>query len=335
LLHPESFLNLPRLKAKLTTIIPVRNGQEFILQTLQSLKAQTLRPDRVIFLDNHSTDATEAIALDFKGLPIEFIRNETNLGVFGNFDHCLDFAAETEYLHILHSDDLILPQFYEVMVGHLQDCPGRAFGWCTDERIDEHNQHLSFSDKIDGRVDVLDRDTFLKIKAEIGNQSFCSTLMKTNYQSAPARFPLDMVVYGDMVYWARFGSHAEKIVFVRRPLAQYRWHQTNMSVYVAPNLKSLVVDCWSTMQMAEALRGKPTEPIRKLKIKGLMAVRCGIMAKRFRQLDKAAYAREIVSTGRTYTGWPIWLAGQFLVETRELIVFKILRRPRHKQNVFS
>ncbi len=323
------------MKARITTTIPVRNGQEFILQTLQSLKAQTLPPDRVIVLDNHSTDNTEAIVKSFEGLPIEFIRNETNLGVFGNFDHCLDFAAETEYLQILHADDVILPRFYEVMVGHLQDCPGRAFGWCTDERIDEHNQHLTFSDEIDGSVEVLDRDTFLKIKAEIGNQSFCSTLMKTNYQPAPARFPLDIAVYGDMVYWARFGSFSQKIVFVRLPLAQYRWHQTNMSVYVAPNLKSLVIDCWNTMQMAEALRDKPTEPIRKLKIKGLMAVRCNIMAKRFRQLGNAPYALEIIAKGRSYTGWPIWLAGRFLVELRELIVFKILRRPRHKQNVFS
>ena len=131
-----------------------------------------------------------------------------------------------------------------------------------------------------------------------------------------------MLVYGDMVYWARFGSHAEKIIFVKRPLAQYRWHQTNMSVYVAPNLKSLVVDCWSTMQMAEALRNKPTEPVRKMKLKGLMAVRCGIMALRFRQLGNLPYALENVKTGRGYTGWPIWLAGQFLVQLRELIVFK-------------
>lgn len=323
------------MQAKITTTIPVRNGQEFILQTLQSLATQTLRPDRVIVLDNLSTDATEEIVKGFKELPVEFIRNPKDLGTFGNFDHCLDFAAETEYLHILHADDLILPEFYETMVGYLQDCPGRAFGWCIDERIDEHNQHLTFSDKVDGRVDILDRDTFLKIKAEIGNQSFCSTLMKTNYLPAPARFPMDMLVYGDMVYWARFGSHAGKIVFVKRPLAQYRWHQTNRSVFVAPNLKSLVVDCWNTMQMAEALRNKSTEPIRRLKLKGLMAVRCGIMAKRFRQLGNLPYSREIVKTGRGYTGWPVWLAGQFLVQLRELVVFKIGRRPRHRQNIFS
>jgi len=42
-----------------------------------------------------------------------------------------------------------------------------------------------------------------------------------------------------------------------------------------------------------------------------------------------------VKTGRGYTGLPIWLAGQFLVELRELLVFKIGRRPRHRQNIFS
>ncbi len=323
------------MKAKITTVIPVRNGEEFLLQTLQSLAAQTMRPDRVIVLDNHSTDATEQIVKGFKGLPVEFSRNEKDLGTFGNFDHCLDYAAETEYLQILHADDLIRPEFYEVMVGWLQDCPGRAFGWCVDERIDEHNQHLTFSDKIDGCIQILDRDTFLKIKAEIGNQSFCSTLMKTNYQPAPARFPLDMLVYGDMVYWARFGAHAEKIVFVRRPLAQYRWHQTNQSVYVAPNLKFLVEDCWATMQMTEKLRNQPTGAIRMMKLKGLMAVRCGIMSIRFRQLGNLPYSRKIVETGRGYTGWPIWLAGQILVQLRELLVFKIGRRPRHRQNIFS
>src|SRR5690242_7228853 len=98
------------MKARITTTIPVRNGQEFILQTLQSLAAQTLRPDRVVVLDNLSTDATQEMVKGFKDLPIEFIRNPRDLGTFGNFDHCLDFAAETEYLQILHADDLILPE---------------------------------------------------------------------------------------------------------------------------------------------------------------------------------------------------------------------------------
>ena len=72
-----------------------------------------------------------------------------------------------------------------------------------------------------------------------------------------------------------------------------------------------------------------------MKLKGLLAVRSGIKAKRFRQLGNAAYSREITKTARGYTGLPLWLAGQFLVELREWLVFKIGRRPRHPQNVFS
>src|SRR5437773_3718658 len=149
------------MNAVITTTIPVRNAQEFILQTLGSVASQTRRPERVVVLDNCSTDSTPELVKTFKGLPIEYIRNPRDLGAFGNFNRCLDFAAETEYLQILHGDDLIMPQFYEIMTGHLEDCPGRGLAWCLDERIDESGKRLSVGGKADGRVRVFERDAFL------------------------------------------------------------------------------------------------------------------------------------------------------------------------------
>src|SRR6185369_15637274 len=99
------------MQETITTTIPVRNGQEFTLETLQSLAAQTRRPDRVVVLDNCSTDQTPQIVSDFKSLNVEFIRNPKDLGLFGNFNRCLDFAQETDHLHILHADDLVAPEF--------------------------------------------------------------------------------------------------------------------------------------------------------------------------------------------------------------------------------
>lgn len=323
------------MQATVTTTIPVRNGQEFILATLQSLARQSRLPDRVVVLDNCSTDATPQIVKDFKGLPLEFIRNPSDLGLFGNFNRCLDFAAETTFLHILHADDLVGPQFYEKMTEVLADCPGRGLAWCLDERIDEQGSRLSVSGKPDGRVEVLDRDTFLARKAEIGNQAFCATLLKTDRQPIPERFPTDMPILGDMVYWAKYGALCKKLVTVNLALAQYRWHGANQTVFRAPSIDALIVDEWRTMQEVEALRGKPPGVIRQMKLKGLLAVRSGIKAKRFGQLGKAEYARQIVKTARGYTGLPLWLAGKVLVELRELIVFKIGGRPRHPQNVFS
>ena len=115
------------MKSKIITVIPVYNGEKFILETLQSVATQTMRPDRLIVLDNCSTDGTADIARGFKDLPCEYIRNSKNLGLFGNFNRALEFAAETEYLNLVCADDLITPDFYTRLTRELEDCAG--FGW--------------------------------------------------------------------------------------------------------------------------------------------------------------------------------------------------------------
>jgi glycosyltransferase involved in cell wall biosynthesis len=323
------------MKSKILTVVPVWNGEQFIEQTLDSIARQTLRPDRVVVLDNCSTDRTEEIVRNFKGITCEFIRNPTNLGLFGNFNRSLDFADQTEYLQILHADDAIEPQFYEVMTGLLVDCDGLGLVWCLDERIDENNQHLSDSGKPDGKIEVLTRDNFLKWKAEIGNQAFCATLMKTCGQPAPCHFPMDYPIIGDMIFWAAFGAHCEKLIHVHRLLAKYRWHGGNQTVFLGPSIQALVLDEWRTMEANEALRGKGWSWHRKMKLKGLLAVRSGVKAKRVRQNGNIAGSREIAQAARGITGWPLWLAGQVLVELRDFYLFRILGRRRHPKNIYG
>jgi len=323
------------VESKIITTLPVFNGEAFIEQTLASIARQTLRPDRVIVLDNCSTDRTAEIVKNFKGINCEFIRNPTNLGLFGNFNRCLDFARETEYLQILHADDTIEPEFYEATTRLLSDCQGRGLAWCLDERIDENNRHLSDSGKPDGKIEVLTRDEFLKRKAEISNQAFCATLLKTNGQLSPCRFPLDFPILGDMIFWAAYGAHCEKLVHLHRLLAKYRWHGGNQTVFLAPTLQPLVLDEWRTMEINESLRGRGWSLYRRTKLKGLLAVRSGIKAKRVRQNGDAAYSREIVQASRNITGWPLWLAGQVLVELRDLALYKLGGRTRHPKNLYG
>jgi len=323
------------MKSKILTALPVYNGEQFIEQTLASIARQTLRPDRVVVLDNCSTDRTEEIVRNFKGITCEFIRNPTNLGLFGNFNRSLEFADQTEYLQILHSDDTIEPEFYEVMTGLLADCDGLGLAWCLDERIDELNRHLSLSGRADGQIEVLSRDVFLRRKAEIGNQAFCATLMKTAGQPAPCKFPLDFPIIGDSVFWAEFGAHCRKTIHLRRALAKYRWHGSTQTVQLSPSLQSLVFDEWRTMERIEALRGRGWSWHRKLKLKGLLAVRAGVKARRVRQHGNAAYSHEIARAAHGITGWPLWIAGQILVALRDFYLFTVLRRTRHPKNIYG
>ena len=323
------------MKAKIITTIPTFNNEAFIEQTLASVARQTLRPDRVIVLDDASTDRTGEIVRSFKGLNCELICNARDPGLFQNFNRCLDFAEETEYLQILHADDALAPEFYEVMTGWLADCDGRGLAWSLDERIDENGRHLSNSGKPDGKVEVLDRDSFLKRKAELGNQAFCATLLKTAGQPAPCRFPLDFPILGDTIFWAAYGAHCRKLVHVHRPLAQYRWHGGNQTMVLAPALQPLILDEWRTMETNETLRGRGWSRYRKTKLKGLLAVRSGIKAKRVRQNGDPVYSREIVRAARGITGWPLWLVGRVLVELRDFYLFTILRRTRHPKNIYG
>jgi glycosyltransferase involved in cell wall biosynthesis len=323
------------LKAKIITTIPVYNGEKFVVQTLESIAQQTLRPDRVVVLDNCSTDQTEALVKNFAGIQCEFIRNPSNLGLFQNFNRCLEFAPETEFLQILHADDTLKPEFYETMTGALAGSQGRGLGWCLDERIDENNRHLSFSGQADGKVELLTRDEFLQHKAEIRNQAFCATLIRTNHQPVPCQFPLDYPILGDMIFWAAYGAHCEKIAQVHRALANYRWHGSNETVFRAPTIQALIFDEWRTMETNEMLRGRGWSGLRKLKLKGLLAVRSGIKAKRVWQNGNVAYSREIVQAARSITGWLLWLAGKVLVELRDFYLFKIQRRTRHPKNIYG
>jgi glycosyltransferase involved in cell wall biosynthesis len=323
------------VKVNLITTIPVFNGEAFIAQTLESVARQTLRPDRVVVLDNCSTDRTEEIVRNFRRLSCEFIRNEKNLGLFGNLNRCLTYAAHTKFLHLLHADDLIEPDFYREMTKQLAAGEGLGLGWCLDERVDENNEHLSLSGKPDGKVESLTRDQFLQRKAEIRNQAFCATLLKTNGLPAPCEFPLDVPILGDMIFWAAFGSHCEQIIQVHQVLAKYRWHGSNQTVFLGPNIQSLILDEWRTMETNEALRGQGWRWHRKLKLTALLAVRSGIKARRVRQNGNAPYSREIKQAARDITGWPLWLAAAVLVYARDFYLFTILGRKRHPKNIYG
>ncbi len=323
------------MRCNIITVIPVYNGEKFIRQTLESIAGQTLRPDRVIVLDNCSTDGTEKIVKGFQAIQCEWFRNASNLGLFGNCNRALEFAPETNYLHLCCADDLVEPIFYQRLTDDLKSCEGRGLAYSLDERIDENDRHLSLSGKVTGTTEQIPIDVFLSRKAEIANQAFSGSLMKTNFQPAPCQFRLDMPILADVAWWAAWGKHCQKILQVNLPLCKYRWHGDNTTNVVMPGMQALILDEWKVMQLNEGLRNGNSNFVRRFKLKGLFAVRTGIKAKRIRQQSNLEYSRNIVTEGKKISGPMAWYMGQAVVEARDLVIYGLLRRPRHPKNVYS
>ena len=323
------------MQFNLITVIPVYNGEKFIRQTLESVAKQTVKPDRLIVLDNCSTDGTEKIVKSFSAIRCEWIRNPTNLGLFGNCNRALEFAPETKYFHLLCADDLIEPAFYQRLTSELDSCDGFGLAYSLDERIDENDCRLSMSGRITGMAEEIPIDSFLSRKAEIANQAFSGSLMKTNFHKPPCQFRLDMPILADVAWWAAFGKHCRRIVQVNLPLCKYRWHGDNATNSSMPGMQALILDEWRVMQMNEELRAHPPGLVRKFKLKGLFAVRTGIKAKRIRQQNNPDYSQNIIRQGKLISGPLAWHMGQVVVETRDVIIYGLLRRPRHPKNVYS
>ncbi len=107
--------------------LPVYNREKLLPDTLDCLLAQTFPDFEIIISDNCSTDGTEQLCREYasRDLRIRYIRQEKNLGIFGNFRFVKD-AARGKYFMWSASDDLCEPEFIGSMVEALEANPKLA-----------------------------------------------------------------------------------------------------------------------------------------------------------------------------------------------------------------
>ncbi|MEI7498644.1 MAG: glycosyltransferase [Candidatus Falkowbacteria bacterium] len=92
---------------KLTVAIPSYNKEKYIERCLDSVLKEKKFIDEIILIDNCSTDKSYEIAKKYEP-QIVCYQNETNLGMSGNWNKCID-RCRTEWLMIFHADDEMLP----------------------------------------------------------------------------------------------------------------------------------------------------------------------------------------------------------------------------------
>jgi glycosyltransferase involved in cell wall biosynthesis len=93
---------------KCTVAIPVFNRRELVHATLASALSQNVRDLEILVIDNCSTDGTWESLQAYEDPRLRRVRNERNIGLFGNFNRCLELARGT-YVQFLCSDDRLMP----------------------------------------------------------------------------------------------------------------------------------------------------------------------------------------------------------------------------------
>lgn len=113
---------------KISVIIPTYNRADFLVNTIESIKQQTVKVDEIIIIDDGSTDNTKDILKDYSDLIYQY---QDNSGVSSARNLGIKLALN-EWICFLDSDDLWEKEKIEKQIEfHLQN-PNILFSY-TDE----------------------------------------------------------------------------------------------------------------------------------------------------------------------------------------------------------
>jgi glycosyltransferase involved in cell wall biosynthesis len=100
-------------------LTPVYNGEEHLIECIESALAQTYSRWEYIIVNNHSKDGSEAIARKYAAHDerIRVLSNNSLLPPVTNFNHALrQISPESRYCKMLFADDWLYPRCIEQIV---------------------------------------------------------------------------------------------------------------------------------------------------------------------------------------------------------------------------
>jgi len=125
--------------------LPVYNGERYLIETLESIIAQSFEDFELVISDNASTDRTPEICKDYSlnDGRIRYYRNEENIGAAGNYNRVFALSSGTYFKWISH-DDLSAPTFLENCVEVLDCEPDVVLCYPKTVLIDENGKEIRY-----------------------------------------------------------------------------------------------------------------------------------------------------------------------------------------------
>lgn len=212
-----------------SVMIPVYNGTDYLRETLRSvLREPGIAEIQIEVIDNCSDrDDPQAVVRELGGGRIHFHRQPRNVGPIENFNTCIR-RARGEWVHILHSDDLVLPGFYSRAWNGLFVGPEVGAALCRIVHIDEHGRNAYYSgDRYLSELEapqrtVLGRDFVDRLFLNQRIQFAGMVVRRSTYERVGGFRP-ELVHCADWDMWIRIAL-ATRILYEPEPFACFRLH---------------------------------------------------------------------------------------------------------------
>lgn len=214
------------------------NGEAFLKEQLDSIRAQTFPPSELVICDDCSSDATLEILSAFKencNFPVVIIANTQNMGVSKNFENAIAHCSG-EFIALADQDDIWQSTKNEEIIRAFEKNPNCGYVFSNADLIDEQGQLLGIDlwqsigfNKI--RVEKYGSGDQLEVMLKKGNLVYGMTMaFRSSFKSK--LFPIESRSF-DCVHdtWIALMLSASGAygVAVPKSLVQYRQHEMQVA----------------------------------------------------------------------------------------------------------
>ena len=193
-----------------TVAIPVyhRRDKALALGAIQSALAETRDDLEILVIDDCTTDGTWDLLQQITDPRARVLRNERNVGLFGNFNRCLD-EARGQFVRILCSDDVLEPDTLDDELAIMRGHPDIALLTTRGLRVSPNGEVLGLQATAlpegvyRGDVGIA---AVLRASLSTGYNALnypSGILMRRSCADAVGRFRTSMRVVGDVDYFLR------------------------------------------------------------------------------------------------------------------------------------
>ena len=237
--------NMTNKKKEIVTIgVLTYNSSKYVIETLESIKAQTYPSLILQICDDCSTDNTVKICKEWiennkdRFVETKIIVPEHNTGVAGNLNRAWD-ACETTFFKEIAGDDKLMPNCIEDNMKYMEEHPDSVFVFSKikvfggsekqNKKIEDQFDYSKFSWTSEKQLDYFLRgNNFVTASTCFSNINKIRELNIRNDERIP--------LLEDIPKWANAIRKGVKLDFYEKQTVEYRVHNKSLSTRKRPNL---------------------------------------------------------------------------------------------------
>lgn len=210
-----------------SVVIPSYNGSRYIEQAILSVLHQERRPDAILVADDNSTDGTLEICQRYSDEVSIYINPAGPSGFVNGWNNAVA-RATTDYVSILHQDDLLAPEFLRIGMSLLEEAPTVRHLFSTCRYIDEQSKALSSSYTgrgLHGLGILLTGAEYVRSYQQLGDPHIhrCPGVITHRSIFDQCRYEPAAGHIADDDFFYRVGMYTD-VIGILQPLASFRIH---------------------------------------------------------------------------------------------------------------